>query len=609
MIRGLAQRIDQDVKHFLDKIEKYEAKLGARAPQGFHHGTVAKLKWAQHVQEKSNELQRSVSIRMEFIKILFDLLNHQLGEEHRLFVSAEMTKQANIANRMSCDINTIGNTIKQDVQRAQVQTSNDLHHLRDECRKINASIIDRILTHNQTTRDKLAAQMSALSLDVSKGNSACKDLQCRTAKSEELQQILTILSSLQQTLAPTSVTKNEPRVSSRISFTLTIPTFTNCAHKIMWALNLAIMVCVLKLRGFLLALPHAFMAAYVMGTLPSRISTLLSDNLSFEDALGRVLSLQFQQFRHWPTFEANLRCHFADSPGLQKVLDGKFVLTSPSYPGVRLDATNWNQKVRQRMVVFMSISIESILAKPRACPRGCGVRTISSSVSESRCLDCNLLFSLFEIDLPMGGPAPPNDEPMACPQGCGVRTISSFISEGQCLDDNLLFPMFNIALNNQLGEESTALTLCTKLSYKRFILESLSLFRKSEQNELQTFKRIVVAFGRGDAMVESPSDLLINYIWRGLPTIFARILEAVDLNTTLAEIMLLKAERVAEVLNEDPCIIRPFEAPLDPQMTEIIRRLLSIYEGEGDFPELERRSMMLQTLESRTRSHTADFPE
>jgi hypothetical protein len=91
----------------------------------------------------------------------------------------------------------------------------------------------------------------------------------------------------------------------------------------------------------------------VMPVLPQAISLVLHGNMMFEDALGRVQSLQYQQFKHWTVFETSLPCVFANAPGMKKVLDGHFVLTA-SAPARTLTASNWTQLDRGLRFICLS---------------------------------------------------------------------------------------------------------------------------------------------------------------------------------------------------------------------------------------------------------------
>jgi hypothetical protein len=148
------------------------------------------------------------------------------------------------------------------------------------------------------------------------------------------------------------------------------------------------------LRDILMALPQINMIWKILRRLPPTISLVLHDNIRFEDALGRVQSLQYQQFKYWTVFEANLRCAFTNSPGMQKVLDGSFVLIS-SLHGERLTPSNWTLRVRPGLEIQMSITIKRVLMWPGRCLRSasCGGYTRRISEWEYCCLVCGLLIS------------------------------------------------------------------------------------------------------------------------------------------------------------------------------------------------------------------------
>jgi hypothetical protein len=147
------------------------------------------------------------------------------------------------------------------------------------------------------------------------------------------------------------------------------------------------------LKDLLLALPQLILLYRVMRRLPPAISLVLHDNITFEDALGRVQSLQFQQFRHWDVFEASLRCAFELVPGKQKVISGDYVLTSPGHIG-RLTSRNWSLAVRPGFAVKMAITLRQIFAEGRRCPRGCGSATSKVTTTGYCCGTCGLLFAV-----------------------------------------------------------------------------------------------------------------------------------------------------------------------------------------------------------------------
>ena len=145
------------------------------------------------------------------------------------------------------------------------------------------------------------------------------------------------------------------------------------------------------LKDLLLALPQIGLIYKILQRLPQAISLTLHDNMTFEDALGRVQSLQYQQFKHWTVFEASLRCAFANAPGMKKVADGHFVLTSPAAVGT-LTASNWTQMVKPGLEIRMSIIIKTLNRAAGQCPRGCTVAENVVSNGEIYCTHCGLYY-------------------------------------------------------------------------------------------------------------------------------------------------------------------------------------------------------------------------
>ena len=149
------------------------------------------------------------------------------------------------------------------------------------------------------------------------------------------------------------------------------------------------------LQELLRSLPHVILFLRLLRQIPRAVSLVCHDNIRFEDALGRMQSLQYQHFRHWTVFEECLRCTFKGAPGMQKVLQRQFVLKSPRAPQEFLDATNWEKYASPGMVVTMAISISTILTSSGRCPWGCATRRAAASGPEAYCTGCNMTFSVM----------------------------------------------------------------------------------------------------------------------------------------------------------------------------------------------------------------------
>jgi hypothetical protein len=411
-IRALAQQAQYQVQLFLDKVEKYKDTLGNRAPKGFHHGTLSKIKWAQFVQNQVEKLQLNVHYQMRNITLLLELLNQRVQEESQIIILKEMTRYATSLDQVSAHVDSVQAVLGQDIKFARGQISQSLQDLGQDLTDSTMAANKRMVAQYWDGHAQLSAQLSDLSTNLSTtvaqhGQSMTNLLQQaqpQTTTSDDVREIKQLLVSLHETCQKSSAS---PVMSNAHCITLALTIlrlglslsdirdllgryFNNQDETLVQVLLASFLTL---LRDFFWALPQLILVVKFMRCLPRSVSCLLSDNMRFEDALGRVQSLQFQQFRNWAVFEANLRCTFEDHPGYRKVVRGHFILTSPNYPGRRLNASNWGECASRRILVVMSISMRTILPEKGDCPRGCGSRTSSISATESRCLDCNLFFS------------------------------------------------------------------------------------------------------------------------------------------------------------------------------------------------------------------------
>ena len=397
----------------MDKIEKYRKTLGANAPRGFRHGTLAKIKWAQHVQEQSSKLKDDIDMKMGHVRFVLSLLHYRSDREYPRSISAAIVNHTATTSHLGDQVAAIGDDFKQCIQLAHVEKITGLRNLGKEIGKNSTAIKDFVVAESQLARDTIATENSAISLSIEEtlarydnaSTTTLEQIRSKMATSEDMYQILSLLSSNQSVSAHKPSTSSSHQEDSHVTLALTIPTIQvtartirdllqqNCLYGDDLTIAVAVGAVVLTMREFILALPYMLFVAYLLDKIPLSMSTILCDNFTLNDALGRTRRLQFLEFRHWPVFEASLRHHFTDSPSSQKVVEGRFVLTTPSQPGVWLSAINWSQVVRRCMVVVMSISMTTIIAESGSCPRECGTRTAPWSTFESRCLDCDLLFS------------------------------------------------------------------------------------------------------------------------------------------------------------------------------------------------------------------------
>jgi hypothetical protein len=123
-------------------------------------------------------------------------------------------------------------------------------------------------------------------------------------------------------------------------------------------------------------------AGYDITRAPSK---LLSDNIRFEDVLGRVHSLPFQYFQHREVFLEASACIFSGSPAMEGMARGKFKIWNRNMCAVT--NVNWEELVQPRSRLVMSVDVEYIRVHRRRCPSlACSgrLKAITSSMSECR---------------------------------------------------------------------------------------------------------------------------------------------------------------------------------------------------------------------------------
>ncbi|KAI9702790.1 MAG: hypothetical protein M1836_008004 [Candelina mexicana] len=134
--------------------------------------------------------------------------------------------------------------------------------------------------------------------------------------------------------------------------------------------------------------------------IPRQPTMLLEDNISFEDALGRIHSLQYAYFRDWTVFEAMLRVKFKAVPGEYSVSKGQYRIVN-TVNGRCISQQNWNNLVFPGTQVAMSIIMEQLLSPDGRCPRPkCRGKAASQVVPlGSVCSACALEFSQSNHEL------------------------------------------------------------------------------------------------------------------------------------------------------------------------------------------------------------------
>jgi hypothetical protein len=139
-------------------------------------------------------------------------------------------------------------------------------------------------------------------------------------------------------------------------------------------------------------IPELFLYLKVLSNIPSSPTTLLLDNIRFEDVLGRTHSLQYQQFKHWRIFKSMLECAFENKPGREKVFAGRYRIMNARFQDRIIDESNWEQKIFPGTQIVMSVDISEVKIRVGCCPRVQCSGTIRVVGLERICEECRLRF-------------------------------------------------------------------------------------------------------------------------------------------------------------------------------------------------------------------------
>ncbi|RSM10349.1 hypothetical protein CDV31_007225 [Fusarium ambrosium] len=133
-------------------------------------------------------------------------------------------------------------------------------------------------------------------------------------------------------------------------------------------LSFLVVVTIPLLHGFFLIMSRA------LQDIPRSILSLSTDNIQFEDMLGRSFSLQFSLACEWQVFEAFLITRLENTPGEDSVTSGRYHLLHGSNNMVLPKSRQgWANSIFPGAKVLMSLQVHNRI--PRLCPK-CGSKLI-----------------------------------------------------------------------------------------------------------------------------------------------------------------------------------------------------------------------------------------
>jgi hypothetical protein len=403
-IRGQASRIFHDVQQFLSSIAKFNDTLGTRAARGFHHGTFAKLKWSQLVAPKVKELRETVHLQVANVQTLLSLLIQHNQISDRALLTRTLTQQSLSLDSLAEKVKSLESSLRQNRRPADEIVVRAFQHSRTP----NKITVNKTSIKDDESRADVVSHRPAPSSGSPSSPPEQTAVTIITRNSEGNRATSDDLRKLEVSCLADKVPGSGQRPPFRmeeISFlrlNLSASVSTENFWAIFFYLSAKADAILQHLVGFrfvalkemLLSLLQVLFFFKVLRQIPRTVSLVVEDNIRFEDALGRIQSLQYQHFKHWAVLEACLRCTFTNTPGMQKVRQGQFVLISPGVAGEVLDATNWEKYASPGMVVTMSISISTILTPRGCCPRGCVAGRTAVLDFEFHCTACDLTFSV-----------------------------------------------------------------------------------------------------------------------------------------------------------------------------------------------------------------------
>ena len=103
------------------------------------------------------------------------------------------------------------------------------------------------------------------------------------------------------------------------------------------------------------------------------LTSAMDDCFRFEDAFGRSLYLNYQNFRHWDVFATLLKCEFEGTLGENLVQQNQYRILDSRIRGHAIDASTWSNEVYPGSQIKMSMVLAEASFESGRCPRDwCG---------------------------------------------------------------------------------------------------------------------------------------------------------------------------------------------------------------------------------------------
>ncbi|KAH0524009.1 hypothetical protein TsFJ059_008933 [Trichoderma semiorbis] len=324
-IRATALACERPLRNFLDKISKFERRLGSfDIANNTLKGLPRKMQFKIMLKEDVKELRSALASHVATINLLLmtqTVASISVAEDDRSYFASRLESKISTHNRVLEAVN------------GRVDTS---------------------LARQQEIKITLEAQSSAVD-----------ELGKKT--DETRQSIQKIETMANHTRAETKTTLET--VTEMLSL---ITSGAMHLHQIAKQLRKMIRVCATFTEEMRIAMSRLMDLFLSLQTTLQRIDHNIPMRLylpivQFTTALGETMALPYQLCQQWTTFKELLRVVFLDKPGKFRVDMGKYLVMN-ARGGRILSEGSWQHSVKQDDHLSMSIVLDELAARAGRCP-------------------------------------------------------------------------------------------------------------------------------------------------------------------------------------------------------------------------------------------------
>ncbi|KAH7094700.1 hypothetical protein FB567DRAFT_510851 [Paraphoma chrysanthemicola] len=378
-LQFLGHQCHVPIDNFLSRIRKLSPELGEHFPhepkpfQKYAQKPFRQVQWGIQLKKHVSDLKAAISPQLAAIQILLQLLDIERQGKYGSHVNAF----AQSARELSTSIRSHNETIN--AKLGEVSTAASVNIALRSLDGLDIKIAD--------LNEQIISRLDVLQATIS----APMDVLQPTAHAQLVKPIYHrgTVDCLTPAL-PHESEHERPLVVTRPTQSITMDTTIG---EIIDLLREGANILFLRL-WIILSVMQTMFGKMIIARLPSM---LLSNNIRFEDALGRLVSLPYEDFRHLPVFLARLQCQFSDTPGREKVGSNHFhILLQQSGQMIRTEE-DWRHSVRpgvrlQMSMVFDKVGFEEIWYVDQSCPRCKTSRRVKTSTNIMSCSNCGFAY-------------------------------------------------------------------------------------------------------------------------------------------------------------------------------------------------------------------------